>query len=133
MKLFVFFLFAALPWLPWIGDWALRWTKGNEALEITFALFIFPLCMNAIQYWIIDNFIMDKQRETGDKGSYQAVGEDEEEDEERRRFVVDDDEDEDAEERDGNAGGSPPLKEANPTPIPVHSSAGGAGQQKKQA
>ncbi|WPH00575.1 Pfam:DUF3661 [Acrodontium crateriforme] len=69
MKLFVFFLFQALPWLPWVGDWALRWTKGNEALEVTFAMFIFPLAMNAVQYWIIDNFIMDKEREKG----YEAV------------------------------------------------------------
>lgn len=49
MKLFVLFLFAVLPWVPWIGDWALRWTEGNEALQIAFAMFIFPLAMNAIQ------------------------------------------------------------------------------------
>jgi hypothetical protein len=80
MKLFVFFLFAAMPWLPWIGDWALRWTKGNEALEVTFAMFIFPLAMNAVQYWVIDNFIMDKKKKDGKEG-YQAVQEDEEDEE----------------------------------------------------
>jgi len=51
MKLFVFFLFQALPWLPWVGDWALRWTKGNHALEIVFVMFVFPVIMNIIQFW----------------------------------------------------------------------------------
>ena len=71
MKLFVLLLFLLLPWLPWVGDWMLRWTQGNEALEIAFAMFIFPLIMNAVQYWIIDNFIMDKSRSKeggGDEG-----------------------------------------------------------------
>ena len=40
----------------------LRWTEGNEAVEIAFVMFIFPLLMNGVQYWIIDNFIMDKSR-----------------------------------------------------------------------
>ena len=73
MKLFVFFLFLILPWLPWVGDWALRWTEGNEALEIAFVMFIFPLAMNAVQYWIIDNFIMDKSRDQGDSSGYARV------------------------------------------------------------
>ncbi|RMY55860.1 hypothetical protein D0864_13730 [Hortaea werneckii] len=77
MKLFVFFLFAAMPFLPWIGDWALRWANGNEALEITFAMFIFPLVMNAVQYWIIDNFIMDKKK---DGEGYEAVEQNDEDD-----------------------------------------------------
>lgn len=84
MKLFVWLLFALLPWLPWIGDWMLRWTEGNEALEIAFSMFIFPLAMNAVQYWIIDNFIMAKTREgkggsgggDGDEGgAYERVQE----------------------------------------------------------
>lgn len=58
----VWLLFALLPWLPWVGDWALRWTKGNTALQVVFAMFVFPLAMNAVQYWVIDNFIMDKSR-----------------------------------------------------------------------
>ena len=62
MKLFVLLLFLLLPWLPWVGDWMLRWTEGNEAVEIAFVMFIFPLLMNGVQYWIIDNFIMNKSR-----------------------------------------------------------------------
>ncbi|KAK4556058.1 hypothetical protein LTR86_006754 [Recurvomyces mirabilis] len=118
MKLFVFFLFAAMPWLPWVGDWALRWTKGNEALEVTFAMFIFPLGMNAIQYWIIDNFIMDKKKES--KGGYEAVGEDDDDEEGRREAdehgsvtEVGDDVDALGKQQVEDA----PLTEVNPTPI----------------
>ncbi|KAF2218457.1 hypothetical protein BDZ85DRAFT_299536 [Elsinoe ampelina] len=73
MKLFVLFMFSALPWLPWIGDWALRWTEGNESLQIAFVMFLFPLAMNAIQYYIIDAFIMDKE---GGQG-YESVSSEE--------------------------------------------------------
>ncbi|PSK56873.1 hypothetical protein B9Z65_6497 [Elsinoe australis] len=83
MKLFVLFMFGALPWLPWIGDWALRWTEGNESLQIAFVMFIFPLAMNAIQYYIIDAFIMDKDGKDG-KGGYESVQSDEGEGESRR-------------------------------------------------
>lgn len=112
MKLAVFMLFSALPWLPWVGDWALRWTQGNEKLEIAFAMFIFPLLMNAVQYYVIDNLIMDKNRDTT---GYQAVQEDDERthlasdestievEDEDERFKLDD-EDED-------------LKDLDPSPI----------------
>jgi hypothetical protein len=70
MKLFVFLLFAMLPWLPWVGDWALRWTEGNEALQIAFVMFIFPVAMNAIQYYIIDSFIQGK---ASDREGFQAL------------------------------------------------------------
>ena len=48
-----------LPWIAWVGDWALRWTEGSEALQIAFVMFVFPLIMNALQYYIIDSFIKD--------------------------------------------------------------------------
>ena len=80
MKLFVWFLFKIFPWLPWVGDWALRWTEGNEAIQIAFTMFIFPLAMNGLQYWIIDSFIMDKERGKGGDG-YQQVQDDDDEDE----------------------------------------------------
>ncbi|KAK4548931.1 hypothetical protein LTR36_008704 [Oleoguttula mirabilis] len=134
MKLFVFFLFSAMPWLPWIGDWALRWTNGNEALEVTFAMFIFPLGMNAIQYWIIDSFIMEKNGggEEGDKGGYEQVLSHDDEDEER-------DFDGQGQGQGHGSGGvmeaggedaavkgkaqveAEPLAEVNPTPVPAGS------------
>jgi hypothetical protein len=63
MKVCVFLLFVIFPALGWVGDWALRWTEGKEWVQITFVMLIFPLIMNAAQYWIIDSFIKDK---TGD-------------------------------------------------------------------
>lgn len=38
---------------------ALRWTEGSEALQIAFVMFIFPVIMNGLQYYIIDSFIKD--------------------------------------------------------------------------
>lgn len=60
MKVCVFFIFYLLPWIGRVGDWALKWTEGNEAVQITFVMFIFPLIMNGIQYYIIDIFIKKK-------------------------------------------------------------------------
>ena len=59
MKLCVFFIFEILPWIAWVGDWMLRWTEGSETLQILFVMFVFPLIMNAAQYYIIDGFIKD--------------------------------------------------------------------------
>jgi hypothetical protein len=57
MKICVFFLIQLLPFIIKIGDWALRWTEGNTAMQIAFVMLLFPLIMNAIQYYIIDTFI----------------------------------------------------------------------------
>ncbi|KAK4984659.1 hypothetical protein LTR50_006450 [Elasticomyces elasticus] len=80
MKLCVFFIFQILPWIAWVGDWALRWTEGNEALQIAFVMFLFPLTMNAIQYYIIDGFIKEKSGQ--DEGFQQIPTEEDEEEEE---------------------------------------------------
>ncbi|KAH8180001.1 STIMATE family protein [Sarocladium implicatum] len=57
MKICVLILFLLMPWISRIGDWALGWTEGNEKLQIAFVMMIFPLIMNAMQYYIIDSFI----------------------------------------------------------------------------
>jgi hypothetical protein len=123
MKLCVLAIFAFLPWIAWVGDWALRWTEGNTALQITFVMFVFPLIMNALQYWIIDNFIKEK---VGADHQYEGVGADDEDESDdewlerqqrRRERGIDGDEDEDVE-----AESVSPLKEANPTAVPVRSS-----------
>jgi hypothetical protein len=57
MKICVLIIFLALPWISRIGDWALRWTEGDEALQVIFVMLIFPVIMNATQYYIIDSFI----------------------------------------------------------------------------
>ena len=57
MKICVFFLIELLPFIVKVGDWALRWTEGNAAIQIFFVMLLFPVIMNAIQYYIIDIFI----------------------------------------------------------------------------
>jgi len=110
MKFCVFGLFQILPWIAWVGDWALRWTEGDEALQITFAMFIFPLVMNALQYYIIDSFIKDKHAGGGGVGreGYERAEQDDDDEE-----VVGDGRVERVQEHDD------PLKEANPTPVPA--------------
>jgi hypothetical protein len=61
MKLCVLVLFMMLPWLPHVGDWALGWTEGNEKLQIVFVMMLFPLIMNALQYYIIDSYIKENE------------------------------------------------------------------------
>ncbi|ROT36876.1 hypothetical protein SODALDRAFT_209381 [Sodiomyces alkalinus F11] len=60
MKVVVLLMFLVFPGLSHIGDWALRWTEGNEQLQIVFVMMLFPLIMNALQYYIIDSFIKEK-------------------------------------------------------------------------
>ncbi|RMZ73642.1 triose phosphate translocater [Pyrenophora seminiperda CCB06] len=130
MKLCVLAIFALLPWIAWVGDWALRWTEGNTALQIAFVMFVFPLVMNGLQYWIIDNFIKDPAHGSGEgnEGRYGVVGEDDSDDEDdeewlerqrrRREAGIDGDESD----VDIDASQAAPLKEANPTLVPKRSS-----------
>lgn len=60
MKICVFIIFELCPWIVVVGDWALKWTEGNTALQIAFVMLIFPLIMNAFQYYVIDTFIKKK-------------------------------------------------------------------------
>lgn len=75
MKFCVLIIFLLMPWISKVGDWALRWTEGNERLQIAFVMMIFPLIMNVMQYYIIDSFIMKK-----DSGHERLVSEDPDED-----------------------------------------------------
>ncbi|KAI5466300.1 vacuolar membrane protein-domain-containing protein [Mariannaea sp. PMI_226] len=61
MKICVLIIFIMMPWISKVGDWALSWTEGNEKLQIAFVMMIFPLIMNAMQYYIIDSFIKKKE------------------------------------------------------------------------
>ena len=61
MKACVFVIFKACPWIVHVGDWALRWTEGNEQVQVFFVMLFFPLIMNALQYYIIDGFIKSKK------------------------------------------------------------------------
>lgn len=61
MKICVLIIFLVLPWISQIGDWALRWTEGDTALQVIFVMLIFPVIMNATQYYIIDSFIKNQK------------------------------------------------------------------------
>lgn len=132
MKLCVFILFQLLPWIAWVGDWALRWTEGNEVVQVTFVMFIFPLIMNALQYWIIDGFIKDP---SGGEAQYAVADSDESDDESgdetwlerHRRRRRDEDLESDI---DAEAVATEPLKEANPTAVPVRRGSSRTGGDK---
>ena len=64
MKFCVLIIFLILPWISRVGDWALGWTEGNTLLQVLFVMLIFPVIMNATQYYIIDSFI--KNQKPGD-------------------------------------------------------------------
>lgn len=109
MKFSVFVLIQVFPVIVKVGDWALRWTEGNQALQITFVMLLFPLIMNAVQYYIVDTFIKrkitldDESEEFGSEGSRNANINDERH---RRALLVDDDSsvDEDSEPDDMEMG-----------------------------
>lgn len=65
MKICVLIIFLVLPWISRIGDWALKWTEGDEVLQVMFVMLIFPVIMNATQYYIIDSFIKNQKPEGG--------------------------------------------------------------------
>ncbi|KAL8780038.1 MAG: hypothetical protein Q9203_002401 [Teloschistes exilis] len=61
MKACVFGIFQLCPWIVRVGDWALKWTKGNKTVQVFFVMLFFPVVMNALQYYIIDGFIKDQK------------------------------------------------------------------------
>lgn len=63
MKFCVLIIFLLAPWISRVGDWALRWTEGDEALQVIFVMLVFPVIMNATQYYIIDSFIKNQKPE----------------------------------------------------------------------
>lgn len=61
MKACVFCIFQLCPWIVRVGDWALKWTKGNKTVQVFFVMLFFPVIMNALQYYIIDGFIKNQK------------------------------------------------------------------------
>lgn len=120
MKLLVFLLFQLFPWLGWVGDWALRWTEGKAWVQITFVMLIFPLIMNAAQYWIIDSFIKDTSSTT----DYNAIDEDGDDDDSDNEGLIERQSLDDSDGiptigKDGKIWGKGGIKEANPLPLPI--------------
>ncbi|KAL9053275.1 MAG: hypothetical protein Q9162_004883 [Coniocarpon cinnabarinum] len=77
MKFCVLLIFTLMPQIAMLGDWALRWTEGSEALQIVFVMFVFPLIMNAVQYYIIDAFIKDSDSDAEEARLEEEEGESE--------------------------------------------------------
>ncbi|KAI9800126.1 MAG: hypothetical protein M1833_003453 [Piccolia ochrophora] len=84
MKICVLIIFNLMPWISRIGDWALKWTEGNVTLQITFVMLLFPVTMNALQYYIIDSFIKEK-----DSNEHEAVPTNDQYDVDSTRHSVD--------------------------------------------
>ncbi|CAO3630894.1 unnamed protein product [Cunninghamella echinulata] len=57
MKVLVVLIFHLCPWLEDFGSWVLGWTSGNYKLQVAFVMLVFPLIMNILQFWIIDNIV----------------------------------------------------------------------------
>lgn len=76
MKTCVFFTIHLIPFVVKIGDWALQWTEGNTAVQVFFVMLLFPVIMNAAQYYIIDIFIKkpmpDNKHSTFDSEPFDA-------------------------------------------------------------
>ncbi|KAG1471264.1 hypothetical protein G6F56_002225 [Rhizopus delemar] len=60
MKVIVVALFHLCPWMADVGAWVLGWTVDNYRLQVVFVMFIFPLVMNIMQFWIIDTIVKHK-------------------------------------------------------------------------
>lgn len=69
MKICVFIIFQLCPWIIYVGDWALRWTEGDERVQVFFVMLFFPVVMNALQYYIVDSFIKNQKPKEPEPGS----------------------------------------------------------------
>ncbi|KAF4344748.1 vacuolar membrane [Fusarium beomiforme] len=119
MKICVLIIFIMMPWISKAGDWALGWTEGNEKLQIAFVMMIFPLIMNALQYYIIDSFIKLKEdsheshvNESDDEGRRRRY--DDSEDETSRVRLVDSEHETDSDSDDDDKPVARPTHSAQP-------------------
>jgi hypothetical protein len=66
MKLLVVGLFALFPGLFKVGEWLLSWTRtgDKDAVQVIFAMGIFPILMNIVQFWLIDSIVKASESPT---------------------------------------------------------------------
>ncbi|KAI8092983.1 vacuolar membrane protein-domain-containing protein [Halteromyces radiatus] len=62
MKLCQFWCFHHIPWFFLFGQWLLDWTRDNYHHQVILVMFIYPLLMNAIQFWMIDTMLTFHRR-----------------------------------------------------------------------
>lgn len=59
MKLLVIMILVLFPGIFRLGEWLLSWTRvgGSDSLQVIFAMGIFPISMNVLQFWLIDSIV----------------------------------------------------------------------------
>ncbi|CAG8497760.1 3381_t:CDS:2 [Ambispora gerdemannii] len=57
MKTIVVLLIHIAPFLFKLGEWSIHWTESDPKLQIVFVMLIFPLIMNIVQFWLVDQVI----------------------------------------------------------------------------
>lgn len=121
MKFCVFLIFQICPWIIRVGDWALKWTEGNETVQVFFVMLFFPVVMNAIQYYIIDSFIKDQkpsQHEAIPRNDAEGDGDDNDDDVGDRHFDGDGRDDNHSDPKASKNGADITISE-NKTDLPV--------------
>jgi len=62
MKLSVVALINAAPFLLTFGAWLLGLFGTHRSLQVIFAMAIFPLIMNTVQFWLVDTVLRDSMK-----------------------------------------------------------------------
>ncbi|CAG8550864.1 6321_t:CDS:2 [Ambispora leptoticha] len=57
MKMIIVLVIQIAPFLFKFGAWAINWTESDPKLQIVFVMLIFPLIMNIVQFWLVDQVI----------------------------------------------------------------------------
>lgn len=55
-KACLYVILISSPWLFWLGEICIRWTP-TERFQVVFVMLIFPLIMNALQFWLTDTIL----------------------------------------------------------------------------
>ncbi|ODQ64715.1 hypothetical protein NADFUDRAFT_47317 [Nadsonia fulvescens var. elongata DSM 6958] len=64
MKIVIYIVFQYLPWLDDVAKYLLSWTYFNPHLQIGFVVFVFPMIMNTLQYYLVDTIIKSPEYNT---------------------------------------------------------------------
>ncbi|KAI8639254.1 vacuolar membrane protein-domain-containing protein [Parasitella parasitica] len=49
------------PWLFWLGELCISWARQDPKIQVVFVMLIFPLIMNAMQFWLTDTILKVQQ------------------------------------------------------------------------
>lgn len=57
MKLVVYLMMEIFPFLVLLASWILNWSDSQPELQVFLVMFLFPVLLNALQYYLIDSII----------------------------------------------------------------------------